>query len=99
MKTFRGMEIRPYCQVSDLPRVRIDRVRVQVRRTLFGETEYDIIGTMGEAGVGWPVCRPLDKLDEVWPEVQRVERMIENERRRQEDENAKSGVAAPEGAV
>ena len=37
MQRFSGLEIKPYSQLTELPRVRIDRVRVEVQRTLFGE--------------------------------------------------------------
>lgn len=33
MLVFSGLEIKPYSQLTDLPRVRIDRVRVEVQRT------------------------------------------------------------------
>ena len=57
VKRFSGLEIKPFSQVTDLKRVRIDRVRVEVRKTLFGEIEYDIIGTMGPGGVaGMPAA-------------------------------------------
>ena len=47
MISFSGLEIKPYSQLTDLPRVKIDRVRVEVQRTLFGEVEYHLVGTMG----------------------------------------------------
>ena len=52
MVKFSGLEIKPYSQLTELPRVRIDRVRVEVRRTLFGDVEYHLIGTMGDEGRG-----------------------------------------------
>lgn len=33
MQRFSGLEIKPYSQLTELPRVRIDRVRVEVQRT------------------------------------------------------------------
>ena len=49
MQRFSGLEIKPYSQLTELPRVRIDRVRVEVQRTLFGETEYHLVGTLYRA--------------------------------------------------
>ena len=46
MTEFSGLEIKPYSQLTDLPRVKIDRVRVEVQRTLFGEIEYHLVGTI-----------------------------------------------------
>lgn len=98
MRRFSGLEIRPFSQVTYMRPVRIDRVRVEVRRTLFGEIEYDIIGTMGEGGPGFPVCRPLDKLQDVWPEKAKIEAAIDAARR-EEQYARKDRVPPPEGAV
>lgn len=49
MVRFSGLEIKPYSQLTELPRVRIDRVRVEVQRTLFGEVEYHLVGTYGRS--------------------------------------------------
>ena len=59
MQRFSGLEIKPYSQLTELPRVRIDRVRVEVQRTLFGETEYHLVGTMGDEGKAYPICAPF----------------------------------------
>ena len=73
---FQGLEIRPFSQVTALRPVRIDRLRVEVRRTLFGEIEYDLVGTMGGGGEGFPVCRPFERLEDVWPEKDKLEAAI-----------------------
>lgn len=59
MQRFSGLEIKPYSQLTELPRVRIDRVRVEVQRTLFGEVEYHIVGTYGDEGKAYAckACR------------------------------------------
>lgn len=98
MRQFGGLEIKPYSQVTDMRPVRIDRVRVEVRRTLFGEIEYDIIGTMGAGGEGWPVCRPLDRLADVWPAKAKIEAAIDAARREEQDAR-KDRVPPPEGTV
>ena len=59
MVRFSGLEIKPYSQLTELPRVRIDRVRVEVQRTLFGEVEYHLVGTYGDEGKAYPICQPL----------------------------------------
>lgn len=98
MRRFSGLEIRPFSQVTDMRPVRIDRVRVEVRRTLFGEIEYDIIGTMGAGGEGWPVCRPLDRLADVWPAKAKIEAAIDAARR-EEQHGRTDRVPSPEGTV
>lgn len=98
MRQFGGLEIKPFSQVTDMRPVRIDRVRVEVRRTLFGEIEYDIIGTMGAGGEGWLVCRPLDKLQDVWPAKEKIEAAIDAARREEQYERT-DRVPPSEGAV
>lgn len=98
MRQFSGLEIKPYSQVTDMRPVRIDRVRVEVRKTLFGEIEYDIIGTMGPGGVGWPVCRPLDDIADVWPQKAKIEAAIEAARKEEQYGN-KDSLPPSEGAV
>ena len=98
MKKFTGLEIKPYSQLTDLPRVRIDRVRVEVQRTLFGEVEYHLVGTYGEGGAAYPVCRPFADLDEVWPAKKDIERAIERART-EETYGDKHCLPASEGPV
>ena len=98
MRQFSGLEIKPFSQVTDMRPVRIDRVRVEVRRTLFGEIEYDIIGTMGEGGPGFSVCRPLARLADVWPAKAKIEAAIDAARRDEQYER-KDRVPPSEGAV
>lgn len=76
MVRFSGLEIKPYSQLTELPRVRIDRVRVEVQRTLFGETEYHLVGTMGDEGKAWPICAPLTELPDVWERKKEIENAI-----------------------
>lgn len=80
MRRFSGLEIKPYSQLTDLPRVRIDRVRVEVQRTLFGETEYHLVGTYGDEGKAWPICPPFTELPDVWEKKREVEGAIYQER-------------------
>lgn len=63
MQRFSGLEIKPYSQLTELPRVRIDRVRVEVQRTLFGEVEYHLVGTYGDEGRAYPICQPFAARD------------------------------------
>ena len=76
MQKFSGLEIKPYSQLTELPRVRIDRVRVEVQRTLFGETEYHLVGTMGDEGKAYPICAPFTELPDVWERKKEVESAI-----------------------
>lgn len=76
MVRFSGLEIKPYSQLTELPRVRIDRVRVEVQRTLFGETEYHLVGTMGDEGKAYPICAPFTELPDVWERKKEVESAI-----------------------
>lgn len=73
MQRFSGLEIKPYSQLTELPRVRIDRVRVEVQRTLFGETEYHLVGTMGDEGKAYPICAPFTELPDVWERKKEIE--------------------------
>ena len=43
MISFSGLEIKPYSQLTDLPRVRIDRVRVEVQPKLTGALPGQIV--------------------------------------------------------
>lgn len=76
MQRFSGLEIKPYSQLTELPRVRIDRVRVEVQRTLFGETEYHLVGTMGDEGKAYPICAPFTDLPDVWERKKEIESAI-----------------------
>lgn len=82
MQKFSGLEIKPYSQLTELPRVRIDRVRVEVQRTLFGETEYHLVGTMGDEGKAYPICAPFTELPDVWERKKEVESAIFKARQR-----------------
>lgn len=81
MRAFSGLEVRPYCQTADMPCVRIDRVRVVVYKTVFGEVEFALMGRMGAMGAEWPIGRPKASFDEVWAELKGVEQQIEQARR------------------
>ncbi len=76
MVRFSGLEIKPYSQLTELPRVRIDRVRVEVQRTLFGEVEYHLVGTYGDEGRAYPICQPFTELPDVWEKKKEIERAI-----------------------
>ena len=76
MLVFSGLEIKPYSQLTDLPRVRIDRVRVEVQRTLFGEVEYHLVGTYGDEGKAYPICQPFTDLPDVWEKKKEIESAI-----------------------
>ena len=76
MVRFSGLEIKPYSQLTDLPKVRIDRVRVEVQRTLFGEVEYHLVGTYGDEGKAYPICAPFAELPDVWEKKREVEGAI-----------------------
>lgn len=92
MQRFSGLEIKPYSQLTELPRVRIDRVRVEVQRTLFGETEYHLVGTMGDEGKAYPICAPFTELPDVWEKKKEIESAIF--KARQEEQYAKKGKDA-----
>ena len=86
MQRFSGLEIKPYSQLTELPRVRIDRVRVEVQRTLFGEVEYHLVGTYGDEGRAYPICQPCTELpDELDSAIFKA---------RQEEQYAKKGKDA-----
>lgn len=76
MVKFSGLEIKPFSRLTELPRVRIDRVRVEVQRTLFGEVEYHLVGTYGDEGRAYPICQPFTELPDVWEKKREVEGAI-----------------------
>lgn len=81
MKGFSGLEVRPYCQTADMPRVRIDRLRVIAYKTVFGEVEYSLMGRMGRTGEEWPMARPVNDFAAAWAQKERMEKQIEQARR------------------
>ena len=97
MISFAGLEIKPYSQLTDLPRVRIDRVRVEVQRTLFGEVEYHLVGTLGDEGRAYPVCAPLKDLSDVWEAKKEMEARIYKARTEEmyNGNQRKSGLPSP----
>ena len=68
MVRFSGLEIKPYSQLTELPRVRIDRVRVEV--------EYHLVGTYGDEGKAYPICQPFTELPDVWERKKEIESAI-----------------------
>ena len=102
MISFSGLEIKPYSQLTDLPRVKIDRVRVEVQRTLFGEVEYHLVGTMGDEGRAYPVCAPMKDLLDVWEAKKEIEARIYRARIEEMynyGNRRKNGLPPSEGAV
>ena len=86
------MEVKPYDQLAERERVRVDMVRVEVQRTLFGEAEYHLVGTMGDEGKAYPICAPFTELPDVWERKKEVESAIF--KARQEEQYAKKGKDA-----
>ena len=98
MISFSGLEIKPYSQLTDLPRVRIDRVRVEVQWTLFGEVEYHLVGTMGDEGRAYPVCAPMKDLPGVREAKKEIEARIYRARTEEmfnRDYRRKNNLASP----
>lgn len=81
MRAFSGLEVRPYCQTADMPRVLIDRVRVVAYKTVSGEVEFALMGRMGAMGVEWPIGRPKTDFESAWAQKEGVEKQIEQARR------------------
>ena len=73
---FEGMEVRPYNHLGDTRTVRIDRVRVEVTQTLFGEVEYHVVGALGCCGEGWPLFRAFGAFPSAWACKQKFEAAI-----------------------
>lgn len=101
MTAFSGLKIKPYSQLTDLPAVRIDRVRVEVQRTLFGEVEYHLVGTMGDEGRAYPLCPPLSELSEIWERKKEFEARIYKARmeERYANRQGKGSLETPAGTV
>ena len=86
MREFSGLEVRAYCQTADMPRVRIDRLRVIAYKTVFGEVEYSLMGRMGRMGEEWPMARPVKDFAAAWAQKERMEQI--EQARREETERA-----------
>ena len=102
MISFSGLEIKPYSQLTELPRVKIDRVRVEVQRTLFGDIEYHLVGTMGDEGKAYPICAPMKDLPDVWEAKKEMEARIYRARTEEMynyGNRRKNGVPPSKGAV
>ena len=99
MREFSGLEVRPYCQTADMPRVRIDRLRVIAYKTVFGEVEYSLMGLMGRTGEEWPLARPVNDFAAAWAQKERMEKQIEQERREESERASKRDIPPPERAV
>ena len=68
----------------------IDRVRVEVQRTLFGEVEYHLVGTYGDEGKAYPICQPFTDLPDVWEKKKEIESAIFKARQEEEGSPEKS---------
>lgn len=99
MKGFSGLEVRAYCQTADMPRVRIDRLRVIAYKTVFGEVEYSLMGRMGRTGEEWPMTRPVNNFAAAWEQKERMEKQIEQARREELERASKRDIPPPARAV
>lgn len=99
VKGFSGLEVRPYCQTADMPRVRIDRLRVIAYKTVFGEVEYSLMGRMGRVGEEWPMARPEKDFAPAWAQKERMEKQIEQARREEAERASKRDIPPPARAV
>ena len=100
MREFSGLEVRPYCRTADMPRVRIDRLRVIAYKTVFGEVEYSLMGRMGRTGEEWPMERPEKDFAAAWAQKERMDEQIGQARREEWDRKpAARDIPASAGAV
>lgn len=99
MREFSGLEVRAYCQTADMPRVRIDRLRVIAYKTVFGEVEYSLMGRMGRTGEEWPMARPVNDFAAAWAQKERMEKQIEQARREETVRASKRDIPPPARAV
>lgn len=82
---FRGLEVRPYCQTAEMPRVCIDRTQVEGYVTLFGETEFVVTGQKGRTGERWPLTRAQTDFPSAWALKTEIDRRIDEAWREQEN--------------
>lgn len=99
MREFSGLEVRPYCQTADMPRVHIDRLRVIAYKTVLGEVEYCLMGRMGRTGEEWPMARPMNDFAAAWAQKERMEKQIEQARREESERASKHNIPPSARAV
>lgn len=90
MRKFQGIEIRPYNRLSEMPKVKIDRVHVEALKTLLGEVRFEVVGALGYAGERWPVSPQFDNFSRAWEEKEKIELVIAAARKDVEYERAKT---------
>lgn len=76
MLVFSGLEIKPYSQLTDLPRVRIDRVRVEVQRTLFARWSITLSAPTAMRARLTRFASRLPSCPDVWEKKKEIESAI-----------------------
>lgn len=81
MRTFEGLKIKPYSKLSDIPETRIDRTRIEVHKTLFGDVVFEVVGTLGRDGEGVPVSGQFHDFYSAWARKVEIEAAVEAARK------------------
>lgn len=81
---FEGVTIKPYSRLGETNPQRIDRVRVEVHKTLFGAVVYEVIGTLGPNGEGVPVSGQYHDFESAWKRKDEIEAAIKAARMKRE---------------
>lgn len=87
MQRFSGLEIKPYSQLTELPRVRIDRCALRFSAPCSARWSITLVGTYGDEGRAYPICQPFAELPDVWEKKKEIESAIF--KARQEEQYAK----------
>lgn len=81
---FEGLTIKPYSRLGETKPQRIDRVRVEVHKTLLGDVVYEVIGTLGRDGEGVPVSGQYHDFESAWQRKEEMEAAITAARMKRE---------------
>ncbi len=80
-KLFKGITLKAISTVSDMPEVAIDRARVEAYKTVLGDTQYIVTGSLGNVGESWPLSSGYDEFEKAWSKKLDIDKMISEAKR------------------
>ena len=85
-----GMEVRPVNRLTQVPRVKIDRVQVRYYETVQNEAFFVVEGSRTGDSVWYPLCEPTKERHAAWMEKEAFERLFRAERTKFQHEQEKT---------